>query len=1185
MKLFSFILSVLILCSLVNDSSDSISNDKSIVNISISNNKGLLKLKSEYYNLITELCLNISVMVQIKDISNRLMKLNPIDIESSQENGLFNCIYYINTSDFRYAFTVRSITRIFNDSNHIVHNIFYSIIDSLAFILDLDNYYLRINWMYLGKYLTKNKYSLFTNVNTVKTPRSSILIIMLLFMCGDTGSSINPGPTCVTTTVDPDINHFTANIAFETHTIESFSNNIEFDNNNLKIIHNNARSLMSPGRMENYVGLLKNLKTAFDVLVFTETWLTPDNSDHCIFDGFQKPIHLLRPSNENPDFRLRGGGVSIFVRDNLNFRHRNDLTIMQPFMECSFIEIHFNNTKYLIGGIYRPPNTDINLFTEHFNSLIEPLNSSHKLILLGDYNVDLLTNNSTKNNFEICMQSNYLTPTILAPTRVALSMAQNGQEMISETLIDNIFINQNMKFMSGIVESSITDHYPIYIIIPEIKILNTQLTSIKFRLINDKNQRTFNCYLNHFKINDVLNDYLAKSAYTKFLNIFQNSYEKSFPLKTKIISQKDESHPWIKESHLNDMKERDKLCKLSKKKKIDKNIYTEFRNKLKERLRIAKSEYYKQQFEFHKNNAKKTWEVINKVIKSKRTRPKICLSDDEGNKYNDNEIPSKFIEYYTSIADKLTAEIPETQNDASTYLTNRIGHDFQMSPIYPAEVDNIIDELKSNGNNPNSIATSVLVNSKHILTPIICHLINLFVEQGYFPEHLKTGCITPIFKGGDREKIKNYRPVCSLSPLSKIIEKVVTNRMTHFLENSDIFSSTQFGFRKNMGTETALLNYIDYIQNQLNDYKYTLSIFMDLSKAFDVINHNILRTKLEHYGFRGHFLDFLLNFIKDREYFVYVNESNSDKKRVNIGVPQGSTLGPLLFLIYINDMIHCSKLFLTQFADDSTVTYSSKNLAEALLRVEFEFNRVLDWLAANKLIINLSKTHLMLFTNLSRPEYICISAKGQIINEVKETKFLGVILDNELKWNLHIEYISKKISKSVSILRMLKFTFPSNVLKNLYFSLIYPYYTYCNLVWGNAASIYLDSLIKLQKKSVRTISKAGYIDHTEPLFNNLKLLQVHEIYNFNCAKFIYQCHNNNSLKNFKSKLLTNSNYHDYNTRNKDSLRKPKGRLKQFTNSFMSRGIDIWNTLHYNIKNCTTIMSFKVHLKGYMMNNK
>ena len=281
-------------------------------------------------------------------------------------------------------------------------------------------------------------------------------------------------------------------------------------------------------------------------------------------------------------------------------------------------------------------------------------------------------------------------------------------------------------------------------------------------------------------------------------------------------------------------------------------------------------------------------------------------------------------------------------------------------------------------------------------------------------------------------------------------------------------------------------------------------------------------------------------------------------------------------------MIHCSNLFFfTQFADDSTVTYSSNKLETALSTVEYEFNLVLEWLAANELTINLSKTHMMLITNLSRPDYISISAKGQVITEVTNIKFLGVILDNELKWSLHTEYISKKISKSVSILKMLKFTFPGNVLKNLYFSLIYPYYTYCNLVWGSADSKYLNYIAK---KAVRIISKVGYLDHTEPLFNQLKLLPVYKIYNFNCAKFIYQCHNNKSLKNFKRNLHTNSSYHDYNTRNKESLRKPKGRLRKFNNSFMSHGIGIWNTLHDSIKNATTILAFKTHLKGFMMNN-
>ena len=313
--------------------------------------------------------------------------------------------------------------------------------------------------------------------------------------------------------------------------------------------------------------------------------------------------------------------------------------------------------------------------------------------------------------------------------------------------------------------------------------------------------------------------------------------------------------------------------------------------------------------------------------------------------------------------------------------------------------------------------------------------------------------------------------------------------MVNFIEDYNILSNTQYGFRKNMGTETALMHYIDSLQNALNGGKYSISIFMDLSKAFDVIDHKILETKLEHYGFRGKFLEFLISYVKDRKYFVYVNGNSSKTELVNIGVPQGSTLGPLLFLLYINDMVHCSDKFsLSQFADDSTVTYSSKYLDQALITVESEFKKILIWLSANKLIINLEKTHLMLFTNCIRPPSISIQANGKTIKEVTEVKFLGVIVDNNLKWNAHINYITKKISKSVSVLKMVKYTFPSDILKSIYYSLIYPYYMYCNIIWGSAANVYLERLINLQKKSVRIICKTNYYDHTEPLFNNLKLL-------------------------------------------------------------------------------------------------
>ena len=388
-----------------------------------------------------------------------------------------------------------------------------------------------------------------------------------------------------------------------------------------------------------------------------------------------------------------------------------------------------------------------------------------------------------------------------------------------------------------------------------------------------------------------------------------------------------------------------------------------------------------------------------------------------------------------------------------------------------------------------------------------------------------------------------------------------------------------------MGTDTALANYIDSILKGLDDKLYTVSIFMDLSKAFDVLNHKILKSKLEHYGFRNNFLQFIMSFVEDRNYFVSANGHTSHTKTVNIGVPQGSTLGPLLFLLYINDMVNSSDLMkFSLFADDSTTTYSNSNLNITLNTVKKEFSKVLEWLTANKLIINLQKTHLMVFTNKKRPHSISLNINGNTILETTETKFLGVILDNQLSWHAHVKHISNKISKSAAILRILRDIFPLHILKTLYLTLVLPYFNYCNLVWGSAYKNTLKPLVILQKKCIRLICKAEYLDPTDPLFKSTKLLKLSQIWELNCAKFVYNCFNSTAYSNFKDIMIQNSQIHQHNTRRRNDLRTPFERLELCRNSFVVKGIKLWNDIPKEIKLANSMQYFKSKIKKRMLDS-
>ena len=535
---------------------------------------------------------------------------------------------------------------------------------------------------------------------------------------------------------------------------------------------------------------------------------------------------------------------------------------------------------------------------------------------------------------------------------------------------------------------------------------------------------------------------------------------------------------------------------------------------------------------------KGTWKQIKDILnksKNKNTFPSF-FRDEQNNIITDKyEIANKFNLFFSSVGSKLAKSIKSITNKSfKDYLIKSNIHHFNFHNITEQTIDKIIADLAPKTSSGfDGLSTKLLKNIKTVLLKPITLIVNQMINTGIFPDKLKIAKINPIYKKDDETLFTNYRPISLLPSISKIFERVLFQQVYEYFQQKKLFYSSQYGFFTEHSAEYATIELVDKIITQMDKMDTPIGIFNDLTKAFDTIDHSILIQKLRYYGFNEMSLNLMQSYLTGRVQYVQMNDVKSNYCSVTTGIPQGSILGPLLFIIYMNDIAEASDLFdFILYADDTSLTTTIKVIMkkdkDLQMSVNTELNKIKVWLDLNKLSLNIKKTKYMVFHTINKriPKFD-IQIEGVNIEKVSEFNFLGITIDDQLKWNKHIDKISNKISRNIGILNSLKHFLPLSTKLTIYNSLVLSHINYGLLLWGYSCK----RVITLQKKAIRTITLSKYNAHTEPVLKHLKLLKVDDLLKLQTLKLYYK-YRQKQLPVYLSNLPFNFNYetHRYNTR-------------------------------------------------------
>ena len=663
------------------------------------------------------------------------------------------------------------------------------------------------------------------------------------------------------------------------------------------------------------------------------------------------------------------------------------------------------------------------------------------------------THRATQDLIDLLLNSD-LWPVITKPTRITKNSA---------TLIDNILVSPNIygSYQCGIMLEDLSDHLPCLLVAKNLKLERKEPIVITSRKITPSTVSKIKAELSSL---DLMPHLLDKGVNEGFEYLHEKvtgivdkiaPYESFTPSKHKF--QRD---PWLPFSLLKSIKKQQQLYRQTLKRGCSQehiDHYKAYRNILTKLKRNCRNQYYLNKCCEFKSNTKALWNVINKV--AWENKDKLCvigyIKDGDISYNKPKQIAEVLNNHFSNVGLKYAKAIKNSKKSINSYLSALCLNTKASfwTPVTPGELRKIINNLPSKRSSGyDNLDNCLLKEISLCFLDELVYLFNKSLSDGIFPIGMKLAEVIPLYKGKERFLSNNYRPISLLITLSKLLEKIVYKRTYEFLNSSGQIFDSQYGFRAKHSCEHAIQELVSSVLKGFENKCFTLSIFLDLSKTFDTIPHDVLFVKLEKYGIHGVCLDWFKSYLTGRLMRVKCvsetgSEEYSDYLPVKVRTLQGSILGPLIFLVFNNDLhLHLSYSNCILFADDTTIYATHKNLRHFTWCIREDLMTLMDWFKANKLTLNLNKSVCLLFSDkkVSRSSYL--TELGIPISD--RTKFLGLQIDDKLDWQFQFNHVQLKIKRNMNMLKRGCKLLNTGAKKILYYSHIYSHFSYCISTWG-----------------------------------------------------------------------------------------------------------------------------------------